>query len=373
MLKHKFNLKSKIPTMLALFLGINIGFFASKFMQNIKTLDKSIFGEPLFELDGKVWSSNTLPQNMLFDYYGFEKNIYDAKREFILKSALRIALTQNIEKIQELPPLQNLIVTEPINDALAKNYYDSVTRTNGTAIFSGQSFEKVKNQIKTQLAYQKSIEIIDKKLREMLSTKRIKILLPALIGPPLKMDLASYPVRGNKNSKITIVDISDYVDEKSRENEHEFKKVVKKFANKIKFVSVNFPQDNYGLSGYYAKASFCAQEQGEEKFWEFRDKLFDLSTHDSKILESNLKESILLSKNKPIMDIAKSSGLNINQLTNCVTSGKAQQHLQKVRSQFLSLKGFQGTPSLYINNRPVSVSLNQVELDLEKAFITAER
>jgi hypothetical protein len=51
-----------------------------------------------------------------------------------------------------------------------------------------------------------------------------------------------------------------------------------------------------------------------------------------------------------------------------VISGKAQQYLQKVRNQFLTLKGFQGTPSLYINNRPVSVSLNQVEVALEESF-----
>jgi protein-disulfide isomerase len=270
--------------------------------------------------------------------------------------------------MQELPPLQNLIATGPIDDVLAKNYYDSVVRTNGIAIFSGQSFEKVKSLIKMQLAYQKSSEIIDKKLGEMLKANRIKILLPALMGPPLAMDLVSYPVRGNKKSEITFVNVSDYADEKSRKNEAELNKVVKKFANKVKFVSVNFPQDNYGLSGYYAKASFCAQEQGEQKFWGFHDKLFGLSVSESKILEDNLKENKLLSENKPIIDIAKDSGLNLNQFKDCVISGKAQQYLQKVRNQFLTLKGFQGTPSLYINNRPVSVSLNQVEVALEESF-----
>jgi protein-disulfide isomerase len=369
MLKLKFNPKVKISIILTLFIGIGIGYFVSIFLQNRKTWDKSIFGEPLFELDGKVWSSNTLPKNMLFDYYGFEKNLYDAKKQFILKSALRIALSHDSGKMQELPQLQNLLIGSPIDDAVAKNYYDSAVRSNGAAIFSGQSFEKVKNLIKMQLAFQKSNEIIDKKLEEMLSANRIKILLPALIGPPVEMDLALFPVRGNKNSEITFVEIGDYADGKSRKNEEELKKIVQKYANKVKFVSVNFPQDNYGLSGYYAKASYCAQEQGEEKFWGFHDKLFDLPHPDSETSESELKGNTPQNEQKPIMDIAKSSGLNVNQFSTCLTSGKAQQHLQKVRSQFLSLRGFQGVPSLYINNRPVSVSLNQVELALKEISI----
>ncbi|APJ03373.1 DsbA family protein [Silvanigrella aquatica] len=360
MLKNKLKLIKKIHV-LFLLIGMIIGFFIPKFIQHKSTLDKSIFGEPLFELDGKVWFSNTLPQNMLFDYYGFEKNIYDAKREFLLKSALRIALAQDNGKMKELPPLQNLIEITPFDDALAKKYYDTAIRINGVQIFGGKSFDKVKNLIKMQLAYQKSNEIIDKKSGEMLSKNKIKILLPALIGPPLEMDLTLYPVRGNKKSEITVVDINDYANDKSRKNEIELKKIVKKYADKIKFVSVNFPQDNYGLSGYYEKNSFCAQEQGEEKFWTFRDKLLDLISEDSKNLEKKSKEIITQLEYKPIIDIAKNSGLNINQLIKCVSSGEAQQHVQKVRSQFLALKGFQGTPSLYINNRPVSVQLDKVE------------
>jgi hypothetical protein len=134
MSKYKLNIKSKRPIVFSLLTGVAIGFFVSKFIQHKNALDNNIFGEPLFELDGKVWSSQILPQNLLFDYYGFEKNIYDAKRDYILKAALRIGLSQDSGKMQELPPLQNLIATGPIDDVLAKNYYDSVVRTNGIAM-----------------------------------------------------------------------------------------------------------------------------------------------------------------------------------------------------------------------------------------------
>lgn len=246
----------------------------------------------------------------------------------------------------------------PVEDNEAKRYYDSLVQKNGIAIFSGQSYDKIKQQLKSQLTNQKITELASKKLHELILSKKIKILLPPLSEPPANLDLSSYPSRGNQNAEITFVNIYDYTDPNSREIENDLKKIVKNYSSKIKFISVDYPLFPDGLSGAFAWGSFCAKKQGDKQFWAFHNQIIHSSVPK---LEGNIDINSVKKMNDKVIEFAKVVNMDTAVFESCLNSIEANNYIRKVRNQLISSNGFQGVPSFYLNRKPISYSLNEIE------------
>jgi protein-disulfide isomerase len=95
-------------------------------------------------------------------------------------------------------------------------------------------------------------------------------------------------------------------------------------------------------SQWAAEASECAADQGEDKFWEYHDKLFASQNGENQgaFIKDNLKK------------FAADLGLDTAKFDECLDSGKYTALVQE-ESQFISSLGVQSTPSFIVNGQPL--------------------
>lgn len=148
---------------------------------------------------------------------------------------------------------------------------------------------------------------------------------------------AGHPEVGPANAPVTIVEFSDFECPYCSRFLTTLKSVTEKYRDQVRLVFRQFPLNSIHSSAQKAaEASLCASDQG--KFWEMHDLMFA----DQK----NLQIKDLQSK-------AESAGLDLDIFESCLSSDKYQQRvLQDVAEG--SVAGVTGTPSLFINGRPLS-------------------
>ena len=148
--------------------------------------------------------------------------------------------------------------------------------------------------------------------------------------------LADDPSLGSANAPVTIVEYGDFGCPSCRawHNAGILKQIRAQYGNKVRFVWRDFPIIT-PASPKAAEAAQCAYDQG--KFWEYHDLLYArapaLSVSDLKAYAAEL-------------------GLNNNQFNQCLDSGKHRATVQH-DLQDAERRGFRGTPSFLINDRPL--------------------
>ena len=325
-------------------------------------------GKQLMVVDGKTWESGSLPADSAMDYFTLQSNIYNAEKNFAGQTAVRIALANDSGKkvtATELPKIEELLPLPNVTDEEAKKYFDSVMSQMGAGFFGNQPFEQIKQQLKMQMNQQKAGELIMRKEQELEAGGRIKILLTPPLSPPVNLDLTGYPVRGNKDSSIVLVEVADYLCAHCRESEPIMEKIVKEFSSKVKFVNIAYPLLPQGLSGALVRGSYCATKQGENLFWEYHLKAFEVPF-------SKANPPVGVEPTKAFQDVAievaKLTKLDIKSFTSCLESNESNEYIQKVQAQFNANTGFKGTPTFYLNGRLIEANPQQLEATLKAAL-----
>jgi protein-disulfide isomerase len=351
-----------------LLLGIigTAGFMIAK--NNKKALD--VVGnavKPVITVDGKTWSTDSLPGDSMMDYYTLRSNIYNAEKSFMSQTAARIALAHDAGKPvskEELPRLDELLPSLSITDEEARRYYDEVVARMGTAVLGGQSFDAIKIQLKMQMAQQKTADLVMKKIHDFEAGGRIKVLLNPPQSQPVKLDVNDYPSRGNKNADTVLVEVADYMCAHCREAEAVLENIYQEFSSKVKFVSVSYPLSVNGLSGALTRGAFCASQQGEKQFWDYNSLAFQVPY--SKMEASGQDPAKAF--HDVAIETAKMAKLDEGKFASCLNSAEAIEHIKKVQNQFNSATGFKGTPTFYLNGRLIQVSPSQLEATLKTAL-----
>ncbi|APJ03779.1 DsbA family protein [Silvanigrella aquatica] len=345
------------------FIGIILSIFIF-YIYNIfsnKNLKDQFLGKKLIEVNGKIWYGEALPNEALIDYYNLEGNIDHAEKEFASQIGLRIALANEngvTDFSKGIPSLNELIKIEPISEIELKKYYDFHLKKDGPIVFYGQSFDKIKEQLRFQLNNQKRTDIAEKKLQEYILSNKIKFLLPPFKGPPTDFNFALYPSRGNKNSYITFVNIYDYNDSKSIEVEKKLKNYIKNNSNQIKLISVNYPLVNDLNGSLFSRGEFCTKKIDENQFWNYHDRVFDSIENYKNKLSYEKSEKILI-------NIVKELNMNEEQFVKCLHSPDSVNYVQNLRNKLNSVRGFHEVPSFYVNQRPLSITLNEIDTTLK--------
>jgi protein-disulfide isomerase len=366
MINHKV-IKSLGLVGIGLVIGVFVTlviFYSSKSKNEFISNSFPLLGKPLVNIDGKIWTSADLPDDSLRDYYNLENNVYNSEKYFSEQLALRIILANEMGKKasnESIPKLSELLIVPPIKDEDALKYYNSLVMRAGIGVFGGQSFEKVKSQLIVQLNQEQLNNISNKKIEELTSNKKIKLLFSAPSGTLARLDTSLFPMRGNDNSRVTLVSVLDYMDPRSREIEPELEKLYKDYASKINFINIAYSISPNGLGAAFAKGAYCAKEQGNKSFWNYNEKSFE---KPMPTVEENgfFKDSKQL--NKEVIEVAQHAKLDMDKFTSCVNSGRGNLMMQKVQNQLYSFNSFQGTPTFYLNRRTVQVSLKELDSKL---------
>lgn len=334
-----------------------------------KAIDVSAaIGTPLFKVDNKVYTTSDLPGDAAMEYYMLENNIYSAKQNFSNQIALRILLAKDAQKpvnSSTLPKIEELLNMKPVTEFEAKQYYDKILAQMGKNVFGGQTFDQIKTQLIARMNQQKNSEVVSTKLQELQSGGRIQVLLKQPTAPSVSLDVASYPARGNLNSSVTLVEVADYLCPHCREAESTIESLYKQFDSKIKFVHVSFPLAPEGLSGALARGAFCANKQGQDKFWKYHAAAFQVPWEKNQV-PTGLDATTYY--NNITTEVGQNSGVDSATFSTCLTSNEAKDYIKNVQATFNESKGFQGTPTFYLNNKIIQASPEQLSNTLQAAL-----
>lgn len=342
-------------------------FFISKQKNQSADLSQAV-GSALFSVDGKTYTSTMLPGDAGMEYYTLESNIYNAKKDFASQIATRIALSKDAAKevdADHLPKMEEVLSTPKVTEEEAKKTYDQILQQMGSSVFGGKSFAEIKDQLIAKLSQQKQMQLVSSKSQDLESKGRIQILFSKPEAPSVQLNVSDYPVRGNVNSQVTLVEVADYLCPHCRQVQPAMESVYKEFAGKVKFIQVSYPLNPGGLSGTLARGAFCAKKQGSDLFWKYHERAFQVPFEKMKV-EKGVDEQKAFAADT--VDVAKGAGLDVKAFEECLSSADAKAYLQKTQNDFNASNGFQGTPAFYLNNKMLELSPQQMEASLKAAL-----
>ncbi|HEY9480883.1 MAG TPA: DsbA family protein [Candidatus Paceibacterota bacterium] len=153
-------------------------------------------------------------------------------------------------------------------------------------------------------------------------------------------------IRGTMNAKVTIVEYSDLECPFCKQYHAAIKEALAGYpAGTVAWVYRHFPLSIHPKAQKEAEATECAAAQGgNEAFWKFVDRVFEVTPSNNKLDEAQL----------PV--IAREIGLNVQTFQTCLNSGT---YKAKVDAQAKSgaTAGVTGTPMTFVVSKkgPVGV------------------
>lgn len=153
------------------------------------------------------------------------------------------------------------------------------------------------------------------------------------------------PFLGSKDAPVTVIEFSDFQCPFCRKFWKDTLSQLKKdYINtgKARFVYRDFPLDFHPGSKVAAEGSECANEQG--KYWPMHDRIFE---EQGKQGEGTVQFSAV-----EIKKWAGAVGVNQDQFNKCLDSHKYKAEVEKDLGDG-GAAGVSGTPTLFINGRPI--------------------
>ena len=163
----------------------------------------------------------------------------------------------------------------------------------------------------------------------------VEARLPEDTGQVYNIDVTNNPVRGPKTAPVRIVEFSDFQCPYCAELQKTLDQVLKAFPKDVQVIYKQYPLNIHQYARQAAAASLFAQGQG--KFWELHDKMFQGFTQ---ISDENLRKWV------------GEVGLNLAEYDKAVQSGRFEPVIQKDMADGAAAKVL-GTPTLFVNGKRI--------------------
>jgi protein-disulfide isomerase len=160
-----------------------------------------------------------------------------------------------------------------------------------------------------------------------------------------KVPLGASPAKGPANAKVTIVEFSEFQCPYCSRVLPTVKKIMSTYPKDVRVVFKHNPLPFHQDAGLASEAAMAAGEQG--KFWEMHDLLF---ANQQQLKRENLEK------------YAEGLGLDMTKFKAALDSGKYKRAIQ-MDQQTAAQFGARGTPSFFINGRPVRGAVPFEEFD----------
>jgi protein-disulfide isomerase len=146
-------------------------------------------------------------------------------------------------------------------------------------------------------------------------------------------------VRGSNNAAVTLIEYSDFECPFCKRFHPTMLQLMEEYGDQVRWVYRHFPLSFHANAQKQGEASECVAELGgNEKFWEFTDKLYERTTSNG--------TGFALDK---LPDLAAEIGVNKAKFEECLNSGK---HAEYVKQDFQSgvTAGVTGTPGTIVTD-----------------------
>ena len=295
-----------------------------------------------FTLDGKTYSTSSLPPQVQTNLYQAEMETYNQKLGIVREFAVRLALAQEQKKfttMDKLPPIDELLPASAVSDEQAKAFFEA----NKDKIPPGTTYEQLAPRIKELLGNEGRAKGFEDTWTKLTSSNKVTLLVKEPVSPSVTIPVADFPARGASNDKNVLVEISDYLCPHCAEVQPDLKKLMDENKD-IKFVQINFALRPDKLSGAITEGAFCASKESNEAFWKFHETAFSKSW-------GSFADEYDIAKVKPI---AEAAGLKIPEWEACMKTPAPKEFVNKTKDIVNGL-GVTGTPTFYLNNKRLNI------------------
>lgn len=216
-----------------------------------------------------------------------------------------------------------------------------------------EQFAGLKDKIKAYLSRSTSTDAKSKFAAELKKKYTVKYNLEKPAKAKVKFkEQTGDPATGNLNSKITVVEFSDFECPYCAKGADVFKKLKAEYSDKVKFIFKQFPLSFHKNAQAAAEASLCANEQG--KFFEYHDTLF---TNNKALEKENLSK------------YAASINLDAAKFKECLDSGRMKAKVEQDMKEGQEY-GITGVPAFIIDGELVvgAVPYEEVKTVLDEAL-----
>ncbi len=281
-------------------------------------------------IDGKPYTESELMGDANLDYIEALGKTYDLRVSRIGKLLLD-------KEYGDLAKKENMSVEEYVDKKVIKDVKVTdadIKKFAEEMEIPKDKLEQVKDRIKEFLGQKKKAEAAENHIAKLTQKKNIELYFPK--PPKFNPVIGDAPVFGKKDSKVTVVEFSDFQCPYCSKGAKIVQKLKKDYGSKIQFAFKQFPLENIHPNARpAAEASMCANEQGSDKFWTYHDKLF---AAQDKLDAEGLKAA------------AKTTGLNMDKFNQCVESKKYAKYVSDDIQYGLKI-GVQSTPTFLVNGK----------------------
>ena len=289
--------------------------------------------EALFKYKGKTYSGADLSPAAQQALYEQKEDAYVKLQGFVDQAILDLYFDEL--SATEKKPRQELEESAfHVNEPSTKEVSDWYEANKGK-LPPGYKLEQISGDIKQLLKGEQK-----KKLREALVEKVKRDGAAATMAeeptpPTVKIDTLGYPVKGDKDAKLTLVEFADYQCPHCRAAVDDIEKTLKKYAGKVNLIFIDYPINASGISKLVAEGSICAERQG--KYWEYHDLAY-AKQHDLKPDGATM--------------LAKELKLDEKKFADCLALPDGKERVAKARAEGDRV-GVTGTPTIFLNGKRV--------------------
>jgi protein-disulfide isomerase len=284
---------------------------------------------PLFSYKGKSIGMNDVTPVSRQSLFDADKEHFDAVNRVIDEAVLLDFVKEEAGKkkiSEEEVKAQLFVVKEPDEKAMMAWFEKNKEKI-------PYPFEKIKGEISRMLQGEEQAKKRTALLDDLKKKGSFKSLLTAPIAPVFQIASQGYPLKGNKDAKVTIVEFADFQCPHCKHASEVVKTVMTKYADRVKLVYLDFPINPSGISRKVAEGAACADEQN--KYWEYHAMAFEK--------QPNLTAT-------SAQDLAKDLKLDAAKFEKCLASPAPKLRIAKSEEEGKRI-GVQGTPAFFINGR----------------------
>jgi len=311
---------------------------------------------PIFEYDGKKFSEADLPSDVQTSIYEFRKENVHRIDSVVSQYAMRMDLARQAGRDEEvpLPALEDLVnAGKPSEEEITELY-----EANKDRLPPGTTFEQIRPDIEKYMVNQKVAEVMQAKSAEFKASNKYNFLIEHPLAPIVAIDTSKFPVVGNKDSKIVVVEVADYLCPHCQMVQTEVEEVITEMGSTIRFSPVAFSVRPEGLSGQLARGAHCAFKQGDDKFWAWHKSAFSMAkTKGWKMTDPESMDYV--------KEILATIELDNTVFEQCVDSDEAKTAVADMIKSINAL-GVSGTPTFFVNGRRLDMHGGRLKDELQK-------
>lgn len=215
--------------------------------------------------------------------------------------------------------------------------------------FAAMSPDEAKERLRLDLETQKRIAQYKNTINELREKAVIQVNLQEPRWPWLATSEGS-PSLGLAGSAITIIEFADFQCPYCRESQKVLKQVLQNYGLGVRLIFKHLPLDIHSQAFDAARAAFCAGKQ--DRFWEYQDALFAISSLEPSALQKT----------------ARTLKLDLTKFDACLSAEDSRVAVTKDKRE-AARWGINSTPTFLINGKMIQ---GAIDFDNFKSLIEQE-